>query len=176
MYQSLPIKKPKKTPPSRLSALHDGNTRSPLDGITFSFSQQLSSVRASNASLSSYATASEGSELKPASDCSRESDNSLYQLPCAPRAFMDHSGHSEDLQYLSAGREPDQISLSSTASSSTGYPRRPDSGGAPLYVPMNKGGGHSPGSSSKVSVSFPNRLLELTSVPYIYQKLHFLMV
>lgn len=163
MYQSLPIKKIKKMPPIRRSALHDDNHHhrhhhTPLDGITFSFSQQLSSVRASTASLSSYATASEGSrisDLKPASDCSRESDNSLYHLPCAPRAFMDNSVHSEDLQYLSAGREADQISLSSTASSSTGYPRRPDSGGAPLYVPMNNAkGGHSPGSSNKVSVRF----------------------
>lgn len=65
---------------------------------------------------------------------------------------MDSSAHSEDLQYLNASRDSDQISLSSTASSS-GYPRRPDSGGAPLYVPMNTGrGSHSPGSNSKVSV------------------------
>lgn len=67
---------------------------------------------------------------------------------------MDSSVHSDDLQLSYNNREIDQISLSSTASS-TGYPRRPDSGGAPHYVPMNvnRGGGHSPGSNNKVSVS-----------------------
>lgn len=138
---------------SKSTNLHD-TSRTPLDGITFSFSEQLS-LRKSTTSLSSYVTASEGSgysDVKPSSNCSRESDNGLYQLPCAPRAFMDCSAHSEDLHYLNANRDSDQISLSSTASSS-GYPRRPDSGGAPLYVPMNTGrGSHSPGSNSKVSV------------------------
>lgn len=127
-----------------------------MDSIAYSFSQQLF-MRKSSTSLSSYASASEGSrysEIKGPSDCSRESDNSLYQMPCAPRAFMDSSVHSEDLQYLSAGREADQLSLSSTASS-TGYPRRPDSSGASFYMPMNNArGGHSPGSNSKVSVSY----------------------
>lgn len=65
---------------------------------------------------------------------------------------MDSSIHSDDLQLYYNNREIDQISLSSTASS-TGYPRRPDSGGAPHYVPMNARGGHSPGSNNKVSVS-----------------------
>lgn len=86
------------------------------------------------------------------SDSSRESDNSLYQIPCAPKAFMDSSVHSEDLNYLCTSRESDQISVSSTASS-CGYPRRPDSGGVPIYIPMNNPrGGHSPGSNNKVSV------------------------
>lgn len=69
---------------------------------------------------------------------------------------MDSSVHSEDLQYLCSNhRDMDRISLSSTASS-TGYSRRPDSGGTPLYMPMNKSAaGHSPGSNnSKVSVGF----------------------
>lgn len=140
---------------SKSTNLHD-TTRNPLDGITFSFSEQLS-LRKSSTSLSSYATASEGSgysDVKPSSNCCRESENGLYQLPCAPRAFMDSSVHSEDLQYLNTNRDSDQISLSSTASSS-GYSRRPDSGGAPLYVPMNTGrGSHSPGSNSKVSVCY----------------------
>lgn len=150
LYQSLPLKKQTRNL-SKSTNLHD-KTCSPLDGITFSFSEQLS-LRKSSTSLSSYVTASEGSrcsDVKPPSGCSRESDNGLYQLP--PRAFMDSSTHLED-QYLNASRDSDQISLSSTASSS-GYPRRPDSGGAPLYVPMNSGrGSHSPGSNSKVSVS-----------------------
>jgi hypothetical protein len=74
-----------------------------------------------------------------------------------PKAFMDTSVHSEDLHYLCTSRESDQISLSSTASSS-GYPRRPDSGGVPLYIPMNNvRGGHSPSSNSKVSPTPPKK-------------------
>ncbi|XP_049826127.1 ankyrin repeat and sterile alpha motif domain-containing protein 1B-like isoform X2 [Aethina tumida] len=86
---------------------------------------------------------------------SPESDNSLYQVP---KAFMDNSVHSEDLNYLCAsGRESDQISLSSTASS-CGNPMRPGSGGGPIYIPMsNSRGGHSPGSNSKVSPTPPKK-------------------
>ncbi|XP_074026143.1 ankyrin repeat and sterile alpha motif domain-containing protein 1B isoform X4 [Leptinotarsa decemlineata] len=87
-----------------------------------------------------------------------ESDNSLYHIPCVPKQFMDTSNHSEDLNYLSASRESDQISIASTASSCGYYPRRPDSGGVPLYIPMNSSrGGHSPGSNSKVSPTPPKK-------------------
>ncbi|ENN80528.1 hypothetical protein YQE_03052, partial [Dendroctonus ponderosae] len=90
------------------------------------------------------------------SEHSIDSDNSLYHLPSAPRQFMDTSTHSEDLNYLcSSNRESDQISISSTASS-LGYGRRPDSGGVPLYIPMNRGS-HSPGSGSKVSPTPPKK-------------------
>ncbi|XP_074026145.1 ankyrin repeat and sterile alpha motif domain-containing protein 1B isoform X5 [Leptinotarsa decemlineata] len=89
---------------------------------------------------------------------SMESDNSLYHIPCVPKQFMDTSNHSEDLNYLSASRESDQISIASTASSCGYYPRRPDSGGVPLYIPMNSSrGGHSPGSNSKVSPTPPKK-------------------
>lgn len=133
LYQSLPLKK---------------SEVSPLDGITFSFTEKLTLRKSSTASTDTYHTACECRN----SDSSRESDNSLYQIPCVPKQFMDSSVHSEDLNYLCTSRESDQISLSSTASSS-GYPRRPDSGGVPLYIPMNNvRGGHSP-SSNKVSVS-----------------------
>uniref|UniRef100_A0AAR5PAK1 Uncharacterized protein n=1 Tax=Dendroctonus ponderosae TaxID=77166 RepID=A0AAR5PAK1_DENPD len=90
------------------------------------------------------------------SEHSIDSDNSLYHLPSASRQFMDTSTHSEDLNYLcSSNRESDQISISSTASS-LGYGRRPDSGGVPLYIPMNRGS-HSPGSGSKVSPTPPKK-------------------
>lgn len=120
-----------------------------FESLVFTFSEDLyrKGIPSFDGSESSYQTAS---------DCSRESDTSLYHLPLAPKAFMDSSIHSEDLQYLCSNRDVDRISLSSTASS-TGYPRRPDSGGIPLYMPMNVsrgGSGHSPGSNnSKVSVS-----------------------
>lgn len=144
-YQSLPISKRMKTPPNPLPVLHDVTpTPSPLENITFSFSEKISIRTNSGSSASSYRTAS---------DCSRGSDNSVFQTPPAPKLFMDSSGHSEDLHFLSSSREADRTSLSSTASS-TGYPRRPDSGGAPFYMPMNNvKGGRSPGSNSKVSVS-----------------------
>lgn len=126
-----------------------------MDGITFSFVERLSLRKDSTASTDTYYTACEFVGDETHSDSSRESDNSLYQIPCVPKAFMDTSVHSEDLHYLCTSRESDQISLSSTASSS-GYPRRPDSGGVPLYIPMNNvRGGHSPSSNSKVSVSPP---------------------
>lgn len=69
---------------------------------------------------------------------------------------MDSGVPYDDMNYLScSNRESDQISVSSTASS-LGYGRRPDSGGVPLYIPMNKGS-HSPGSGSKISVrTVPN--------------------
>ncbi|XP_057659691.1 ankyrin repeat and SAM domain-containing protein 1A-like isoform X6 [Diorhabda carinulata] len=92
------------------------------------------------------------------SGISMESDNSLYQIPCVPKQFMDSSHHSEDFNYLSASRESDQISISSTASSCGYYPKRPDSGGIPLYIPMNNPkGGHSPGSNNKVSPTPPKK-------------------
>lgn len=145
LYKSLPITKRTKK-----------DIRTPLDGITFSFSERLDSLRKTSTtseSSSSYHTASESIIDSPNSDSYRESDNSLYQIPCVPKAFMDSSVHSEDLHYLCTSRDIDQISLSSTASSS-GYSRRPDSGGTPLYIPMNNvRGAYSPGSNnSKVSV------------------------
>lgn len=150
-YQSLPI--PKRTKPAAASSAVD---MSPLDGITFSFKEKLGLRKNSNASNSSYYSATEcGSHSN--SDSSRESDNSLYQIPCAPKAFMDNSIQSEDMNYLCTSRESDQISISSTASS-CGYPRRPDSGGVPLYIPMNNPrGGHSPSSNSKVSPTPPKK-------------------
>ncbi|EFA01808.2 Ankyrin repeat and SAM domain-containing protein 1A-like Protein [Tribolium castaneum] len=139
-YQSLPLKK------------RDSSDLSPLDGITFKFKEQFSLRKSSTTSTDTYHTACECRN----SDSSRESDNSLYQIPCVPKQFMDTSVHSEDLNYLCTSRESDQISLSSTASSS-GYPRRPDSGGVPLYIPMNNvRGGHSP-SSNKVSPTPPKK-------------------
>lgn len=76
---------------------------------------------------------------------------------------MDNVGPPEDVHFYN-NREIDQISVSSTASS-CGYPRRPDSGGPSLYMPMNKGGGHSPGSNSKVSVSVQ---IAMKDFPYIH--------
>ncbi|XP_060532454.1 ankyrin repeat and sterile alpha motif domain-containing protein 1B-like isoform X2 [Cylas formicarius] len=120
---------------------------SPLDGIVFSFVDDPSNEDRSRGN---------GDSLN-GSDSSRESDNSLYHIPCAPKRFMGSSGHSEDLNYLCTSRESDQISVSSTTSS-CGYPRRPDSGGIPLYIPMNNPrGAHSPGSSSKVSPTPPKK-------------------
>ncbi|KAI4463924.1 ankyrin repeat and sterile alpha motif domain-containing protein 1 [Holotrichia oblita] len=149
-YQSLPPKQRTRSHPTNRS-MHD--CHSPWSGISFNFGEQtrqrVAELERSSTSSSSYRTAS---------DCSRESENSLYQVPCAPRVFMDSSVHSDDLQLSYNNREIDQISLSSTASS-TGYPRRPDSGGAPHYVPMNvnRGGGHSPGSNNKVSPTPPKK-------------------
>nr|XP_022903921.1 ankyrin repeat and sterile alpha motif domain-containing protein 1B-like isoform X1 [Onthophagus taurus] len=147
-YQSLPPNQRVRNPPSSHRSLHD--CHSPWSGITFSFSEQITIKKLHveedfvSSSLSSY---------KTASDSSRESDNSLYQIPCAPRAFMDHG----DDFFFCNNRESDQISISSTASS-TGYPRRPESGGTPHYVPMNARSGHSPGSNnSKVSPTPPKK-------------------
>ncbi|KAJ3630726.1 hypothetical protein MTP99_011904 [Tenebrio molitor] len=150
-YKSLPTKK-------RTNNTSRSSTDiSPLDGITFSFVERLSLRKDSTASTDTYYTACEFVGDETHSDSSRESDNSLYQIPCVPKAFMDTSVHSEDLHYLCTSRESDQISLSSTASSS-GYPRRPDSGGVPLYIPMNNvRGGHSPSSNSKVSPTPPKK-------------------
>ncbi|XP_063913251.1 ankyrin repeat and SAM domain-containing protein 1A isoform X2 [Zophobas morio] len=151
LYQSLPTKK------RTSKASRSSSDISPLDGITFSFSEQLSLRKHSTTSTDSFYTACECVGDERHSNSSRESDNSLYQIPCVPKAFMDSSVHSEDLNYLCTSRESDQISLSSTASSS-GYPRRPDSGGVPLYIPMNNvKGGHSPSSNSKVSPTPPKK-------------------
>ncbi|KAK4886784.1 hypothetical protein RN001_003055 [Aquatica leii] len=85
------------------------------------------------------------------------SDNSVFHTPPAPKLFMDSSGHSEELHFLANSREADRTSLSSTASS-TSYPRRPDSGGTPFYMPMNSvKGGRSPGSNNKVSPTPPKK-------------------
>ncbi|CAH1106342.1 unnamed protein product [Psylliodes chrysocephalus] len=148
-YQSLPIMK--RTKPRAILDV------CPLDGITFNFKEQLDLRKVSMASTTSYQSAT-SCGFHSNSDSSRESDNSLYQIPCVPKQFMDSSAHSEDLNYLSASRESDQISLSSTASScGYYYPKRPDSGGIPLYIPMNKGGGYSPGSNNKVSPTPPKK-------------------
>ncbi|KAB0799411.1 hypothetical protein PPYR_07291 [Photinus pyralis] len=146
-YQSLPSNKRTKRPP-KLSTLHDPRSiPSQMGSITFAFSEKIC-IRERDSSESSYRTAS---------DCSRDSDNSLFHTPPAPKLFMDSSGHSEDLHFLTNHREADRTSLSSTASS-TSYPRRPDSGGTPFYMPMNNiKGGRSPGSNNKVSPTPPKK-------------------
>ncbi|XP_045480701.1 ankyrin repeat and SAM domain-containing protein 1A-like isoform X2 [Harmonia axyridis] len=125
----------------------------PLHGIEFSFTEDLTARKESITSLDSYHTAFDSS-LE--SESSRESDNSdFYQIPCAPKQFMD----ADDSNFLSASKDSDQISLSSTASS-YGNSRRPDSGGIPLYIPMNMNnkGGYSPISNhSKVSPTPPKK-------------------
>uniref|UniRef100_A0A6P7F1H3 Ankyrin repeat and SAM domain-containing protein 1A-like isoform X1 n=2 Tax=Diabrotica TaxID=50385 RepID=A0A6P7F1H3_DIAVI len=148
-YQSLPIMK--RTKPRTILDV------CPLDGITFNFKDQLDLRKTSIASTLSYQSAT-SCGCQSNSDSSRESDNSLYQIPCVPKQFMDSIQHSEDFNYLSASRESDQISVSSTASSCGYYPKRPDSGGIPLYIPMNNPkGGHSPGSNNKVSPTPPKK-------------------
>ncbi|XP_044747903.1 ankyrin repeat and SAM domain-containing protein 1A-like isoform X2 [Coccinella septempunctata] len=125
----------------------------PLHGIEFSFTEDLTARKESITSIDSYHTAFDSS-LE--SESSRESDLSdFYQIPCAPKQFMD----AEDSHFLSANKDSDQISLSSTASS-YGNSRRPDSGGIPLYIPMNMNskGGYSPISNhSKVSPTPPKK-------------------
>uniref|UniRef100_A0AAR5P9E4 Uncharacterized protein n=1 Tax=Dendroctonus ponderosae TaxID=77166 RepID=A0AAR5P9E4_DENPD len=141
------------TDPCKSMRSFNVETFSPLHGIAFDFVESLSErhSRVFDGSL----TTDDSSSLAT-SDSSRDSDNSLYHLPSASRQFMDTSTHSEDLNYLcSSNRESDQISISSTASS-LGYGRRPDSGGVPLYIPMNRGS-HSPGSGSKVSPTPPKK-------------------
>lgn len=141
-YKSLPLSKRFTTSSKQLSIMHD-STAAPLEKLTFSFNEKMTLRTFSGSSSSSY---------KTASDCSRGSDNSVFHTPPAPKSFMDSSGHSEDLHFLSSSREADRTSLSSTTSS-TGYSRRPDSG-TPFYLPMNNvKGGRSPGSNNKVSVS-----------------------
>lgn len=136
-----------------LNTLHEESCKNGFDNMTFRFSETLfiKGLRTTD----SMASSSTSTSYWTASDCSRESDNSFCHIPIVPKQFMDCSTHSEELQYLSSSnnRDMDRISLSSTASS-TGYSRRPDSGGTPLYMPMNKSNaGHSPGSNnSKVSV------------------------
>ncbi|CAG9762556.1 unnamed protein product [Ceutorhynchus assimilis] len=127
----------------------------PLDGIVFDFMENLFQRRSRIFDyFFSIADDSAGSVITSGS--SRDSDNSLYHMPSAPKQFMDTSAHSEDFNYLCcSNRESDQISISSTASS-LGYGRRPDSGGTPLYIPMNRGA-HSPGSGSKVSPTPPKK-------------------
>lgn len=159
-------RKYKSLPPSQRTINNNPSIRCkskdlPLDGISFSFSEDLDKRKDSTCSTISYHSALDNISCRSnhSSDSSRESDNSLYHLPCAPKQFMDSSVHSDD-NYLSAmGRESDQLSLSSTTSS-CGYPRRPDSGGVPLYMPMNRGA-HSPGSNNKVSVSYSFFTLDL---------------
>ncbi|KAF5302340.1 hypothetical protein FQA39_LY10379 [Lamprigera yunnana] len=142
-YQSLPNNKRTKQNHKVLSVLHDSS----LENITYAFSEKIRLKTESLSSESSYRTAS---------DCSRGSDNSVFHTPPAPKLFMDSSGHSEDLHFLTNNREADRTSLSSTASS-TSYPRRPDSG-TPFYMPMNNiKGGRSPGSNNKVSPTPPKK-------------------
>ncbi|KAL1506735.1 hypothetical protein ABEB36_006041 [Hypothenemus hampei] len=120
----------------------------PLDGIVFDFTESLPQRNHYSLQDDSLSVLNSKSDI--------DSDNSLYHIPSAPKQFMDTSVNSEDLNYLCcANRESDQISIASTASS-LGYGRRPDSGGVPLYIPMNKGS-HSPGSGSKVSPTPPKK-------------------
>lgn len=165
VYKSMPVRlKPKAkkrtVPLPPVPNPNKRGSRSPdvLDSVTFYFSQQctlhtrLSPQGSSSTSTSSYTTTS---------PCSfRGSDNSVYQTPPAPKSYMDSSVHSEDLSF-SVFPEADQVSLSSTASSCCYRDRRLDSGSAPLYLPMNRGSGHSPSSNSKVSVS---KALKQTSI------------
>lgn len=152
VYKSMPVRlkpKPKRRtvplPLINVTSCSKKISPSPnvLDSVTFSFSQQCRMSSEGSSSTSSYTTAS---------PCSfRGSDNSVYQTPPAPKSFMDSSAHSEDLSF-SLFPEADQVSLSSTASSCGYRDRRQDAGSAPLYLPMNRGSGHSPSSNSKVSV------------------------
>lgn len=163
IYKSMPIRlKPrakKRNIPLPTITINN-NTRSPtiLDSVTFSFSQQCTLL---DARLSSEGSSSTSSYKTTSPNSFRGSDNSVYQTPPAPKSFMDCSVHSEDLSF-SVFPEADQVSLSSTASSCGYRDRRLDSGSAPLYLPMNRGSGHSghsghsPSSNSKVSVSVAN--------------------
>ncbi|VEN34928.1 unnamed protein product [Callosobruchus maculatus] len=147
LYKSLPSRmKPRST------------DMSPLDGITFSFKEHLGTKETRKASFVSSTSSYTSAVCCDLHKYIQESDNSLYHIPCAPKAFMDGSAHSEDLNYLSTGRESDQLSISSAASSCGYYPKRPDSGGTPLYIPMTTPrGGHSPGSNCKVSPTPPKK-------------------
>ncbi|XP_066146580.1 ankyrin repeat and SAM domain-containing protein 1A-like [Euwallacea fornicatus] len=136
----------------RMRPLKVDKLSSPLDGIVFNFTDSLPQ----RSFFGDECLPMDDSFSCINSDSSRDSDNSLYHLPSAPRQFMDSSTHSEDLNCLScSNKESDQISISSAASS-LGYGRRPDSGGASLYTPMNKGS-HSPGSGSKISPTPPKK-------------------
>jgi hypothetical protein len=85
----------------------------------------------------------------------------VYETPPAPKS-LDSSFLSDDMSlfhhHQQQHRDPDQMSISSTASS-TGGPsprdRRCEGVSANIYMPMAPGHahGHSPGSNSKVSVS-----------------------
>lgn len=85
----------------------------------------------------------------------------MYETPPAPKS-LDSSFLSDDMSlfhhHQQQHRDPDQMSVSSTASS-TGGPsprdRRCEGVSASIYMPMAPGHahGHSPGSNSKVSVS-----------------------
>lgn len=101
-----------------------------------------------------HARSMDAVEDRRISGTSMESENSLYHFPGVPKQFMD-TNTNDDMHYMSAPREVDRISLSSTASS-TSYPRRPDSGGVSHYMPM-RGGIHSPGSHNKVSPTPPKK-------------------
>lgn len=160
LYRSLPPLRRTKPKSIKVHSMHElaSSTSSIADSITFSFSEKLHIEKKRRiSSISAY--------RKVSLDCSRESDNSLYQIHCAPKQFMDSSVNSDDI-FMCNSRESDRISLSSTASS-TGYPRRPDSSGAtPLYMPMNmlnSKGAHSPCSNNKVSV----RIIVFTSITII---------
>lgn len=133
--------------------MHEEILKNGHDNLTFKFSEAICNGLSSSDDSNSSSVSSTTSYWT-ACDCSRESENSFGHIPIVPKPFMDISTHSEESQYLSSNnRDIDRISLSSTTSS-TGYSRRPDSGGTPLYMPMNKSSaGHSPGSNnSKVSV------------------------
>lgn len=88
--------------------------------------------------------------------CHRASDSGVYQTPPAPKS-LDSSFLSDDVSIFHQ-RDPDQMSLSSTASS-TGGPSPRDrrceaAASSSVYMPMAPSHGYSPGSSTKVSVSW----------------------
>lgn len=145
----------------KLTTLHEENVRKGHDSLTFKFSEAIFYYGISSDDINTSSSDTSSGSYRTAYDCSRESETSFGHIPIVPKPFMDISTHSEESQYLSSSnnRDIDRISLSSTTSS-TGYSRRPESGGTPLYMPMNKNSaGHSPGSNnSKVSVRYSMQL------------------
>ncbi|PNF21557.1 hypothetical protein B7P43_G12735, partial [Cryptotermes secundus] len=93
------------------------------------------------------------------------SDSGVYETPPAPKS-LDSSFLSDDMSlfhhHQQQHRDPDQMSVSSTASS-TGGPsprdRRCEGVSTNIYMPMAPGHshGHSPGSNSKVSPTPPKK-------------------
>ncbi|XP_044737576.1 ankyrin repeat and sterile alpha motif domain-containing protein 1B-like isoform X2 [Chrysoperla carnea] len=102
-----------------------------------------------------------------ASALSLSSDNSYYQNSPAPKSFMDPCFHSSE-EYPSSmyrQRDSDQISISSTASSTGGMTssrdrdhRQADNSSNNIYLPMGpRSSAHSPGSNNKVSPTPPKK-------------------
>ncbi|KAJ9588271.1 hypothetical protein L9F63_018359, partial [Diploptera punctata] len=136
-----------------------GGNRIPLPGNSGGLDSSPSSTSPTHWEFYHSTKSRQGSSGDPLSVAS---DSGVYQTPPVPKS-LDSSFLSDDLSmfhhhhHQQQSRDADQMSVSSTTSSTGGPSPRDRRCEGSIYMPMAPGHSHSPGSNSKVSPTPPKK-------------------